>query len=39
VLESGAPKLTKDQYLAFNRSMMDTTRFESEVLPQRVVSQ
>ena len=28
-------KLSKEQYLAFNRSMMDTVRFESEALPQR----
>ena len=35
VLETAQPKLSKEQYLAFNRSMMETTRFESEALPER----
>jgi len=35
VLETAKPKLSKDEYLAFNRSMMDTARFEPEALPVR----
>ena len=35
ILDDAPPKLSKQQYLDFNRSMMDTARFESEVLPQR----
>ena len=35
VLESAPPKLSKQQYLDFNRSMMDKTRFEPPALPLR----
>ena len=35
ILDATPPKLTKQQYLDFNRSMMATARFESEKLPQR----
>ena len=37
ILDATPPKLTKQQYLDFNRSMMATARFESETLPQRGV--
>ena len=35
IFDTSPPKLSKQQYLNFNRSMMDTVRFESEALVQR----
>ena len=35
ILDTAQPKLSKQQYLEFNRSMMEKTRFEAEALPQR----
>jgi len=35
ILDTAQPKLSKQQYLEFNRSMMEKTRFEAETLPQR----
>jgi amidohydrolase len=35
ILDTSVAKLSKEQYLEFNRSMMDTMRFESPALTQR----
>ena len=35
ILDTSQPKLSKEQYMEFNRSMMDTMRFESPTLAQR----
>jgi amidohydrolase len=39
IIDGGPPKLSKQQYLDFNRSMMATARFESPTLSQRGVPQ
>ena len=35
LLDTATPRLSKDQYLEFNRSMMETARFEPDALPMR----
>ena len=35
IIDAAPPKLSKQQYLDFDRSMMAKLRFEAEAIPQR----